>query len=256
MLHDLVGPIVGSEAGRPEPERERLLVELLALNFHDHFELKPLLESVSLKVERAGRDSLEEVARRVADRQINMLMASANTLGTTAETVSLYFQETRTITDPLTEESCYQRAGSMKLQTESERINDQQDPALFVNDFGGQSVCVRSPDGDILLTINVLKRDFQPKQVRLSLRITYNTETGKSRNADFWISPFDFPVTDNMQLDPKHRFAFVLYDMPDKDQPMELKLVWFPEGYITSRERPVNYAEIRRMLGVEKTVSK
>jgi hypothetical protein len=28
--------------------------------------------------------------------------------------------------------------------------------------------------------------------------------------------------------------------------------VWFPEGYITERERPINYYEVNRMLGVER----
>jgi len=37
-----------------------------------------------------------------------------------------------------------------------------------------------------------------------------------------------------------------------KDDTVHLKPVWFPKGYITERERPVNCLEVRKLLEVEK----
>ena len=43
MFANLISPIIGSrdENNKYDPRREQLLVELLALNFHEHFESKP-----------------------------------------------------------------------------------------------------------------------------------------------------------------------------------------------------------------------
>src|SRR5436853_7768041 len=44
MFTSLIAPIMGPQKGDTIPaDREQLLVELLVLNFHEHFELKPLL---------------------------------------------------------------------------------------------------------------------------------------------------------------------------------------------------------------------
>jgi hypothetical protein len=70
---------------RVDLERERLLVELLTLNFHEHFESKPLLLHVEKRIrsELSGQDreralsSLVSIVRRVSDRQIATLMWEA-----------------------------------------------------------------------------------------------------------------------------------------------------------------------------------
>jgi hypothetical protein len=72
-----------------EPERRAVFSELLALNFHEHIELKPLLQEVDdalLDKTRSGitaayakrvalrREELRSVARRVRERQVAMLV--------------------------------------------------------------------------------------------------------------------------------------------------------------------------------------
>ena len=84
MFKDLIGPIIGtSDPGKINIDRERLLVELLALNFGEHFEFKPLLLQVNEKLvkqikdnkqRKKARDSLRSVARRVSQRQIALLL--------------------------------------------------------------------------------------------------------------------------------------------------------------------------------------
>ncbi len=259
MLHDLVDPILNINSGPPAPQRERLLVELLALNFHDHFELKPLLENVASKMDSEGMASLEQIARRVIDRQTNMLLATAESYDKTATVTTLFFQECATIeniTRNCIEDDIWREKIEKGYNQSSENLEvSVYDSPNFFNDMSSDSVCVFSPDGRVKIEIAVLGRTITPKRLNLSLNITKfsGLKQLKYLNADFWITPFDFPMTDNMRLDPKHRFAVVLYEMPDDpEQPIQLKLIWFPEGFITARERPVNYCEIRQMLGLAK----
>jgi hypothetical protein len=70
-----------------DADRELLLAELLALNFHEHFEFKPLLlhaderlskvsaRDITSATRSRARDGLRSVARRVSARQIASLQA-------------------------------------------------------------------------------------------------------------------------------------------------------------------------------------
>src|SRR5574337_133378 len=74
MFNSLINPFVGSQSGERMPvDREQLLVELLALNFHEHFELKPLFERVDKRLAKEGnqeaRNALRSIADRIVDRQ-------------------------------------------------------------------------------------------------------------------------------------------------------------------------------------------
>ena len=87
MFSDLIDPIVGQRSGNEIPaDRERLMAELLTLNFHEHFEFKPLLlyvdqrlaskniEGMSKEDALKERNSLRSIARRVIGRQIALLI--------------------------------------------------------------------------------------------------------------------------------------------------------------------------------------
>ena len=109
MFSDLIDPIVGSRSGDEiSADRERLMVELLALNFHEHFEFKPLLLYVDQRLASGNiegmaeddvikeRNSLRSVARRVIGRQIALLVkegAEEPTLLTISDTDKSKFPE-------------------------------------------------------------------------------------------------------------------------------------------------------------------
>src|SRR5436190_22144652 len=82
MFNSLISPIAGPQRGdQPIPvDRELILTELLALNFNENFEMKPLMDDA---VQRLGaekkdkknkegedpREPLWSIARRIAERQ-------------------------------------------------------------------------------------------------------------------------------------------------------------------------------------------
>ena len=88
MFRELVGPLLQSETEQvksganmdlPRAQRLALLAELLALNFHEHFELGPLLRYVDTlpgQTEEA-RARLRSTSRRVISRQLAPLLSTA-----------------------------------------------------------------------------------------------------------------------------------------------------------------------------------
>jgi hypothetical protein len=89
MFRELVGPLLQSETEQaakgantdlPRAQRLALLAELLALNFHEHFELGPLLRYVDTLPGQTedARTRLRSTSRRVISRQLAPLLSTAN----------------------------------------------------------------------------------------------------------------------------------------------------------------------------------
>src|SRR4029079_107281 len=88
MMRALLGPLrqseteqaaKGDQADLPRAQRLALLAELLALNFHEHFELGPLLRYVDTLPGQTedARQRLRSTSRRVISRQLAPLLSSA-----------------------------------------------------------------------------------------------------------------------------------------------------------------------------------
>ena len=280
MLQHLIGPFVGRAAGDEplDPRRARALLDLLALNFHTHFELKPLLLKVDSELQLKGyeddRRALRSTARRVVDRQIAMLWAAGsapggnrlNASGSAASSrpsqANLWFVQVQELDDP----NVTLLADPDGKAGGDEKINRAWNPALFTNG-AGQGVCSLSPDRAYAVRFRV--EGFDPKEG--TAKVAWSIADAQACKAagdraqkkpawqdggwPFTLSPYDFPLTDNAPLDPSQRFALNLYNVHFIDQEsspvLQIKLVWFPRGYITERERPMNYYQVNKTLGLE-----
>jgi hypothetical protein len=246
MFSNLIGPLTGSPKDQPiPPEREKLLVELLALNFYDHFEFKPLFEFVyektlsrmAPKEAEEAKMSLKSIARRVIDRQVASLIKEGSENDRT-EVYTLTFWE-----PPPNEEQKQSLQGFMKS---GERI--------FFSDFSPMS----SPDGKWQLKITTT--DLDPKGNVTLLVLGSSKSSMKDKRPDdikkeFYLTPFSFPLTDNTLLADGNRFAFIL-DGVRTDETLKIRsvvitLIWFPKSYFTARERPTNYPEFASKLGLK-----
>ena len=256
MFHDLIDPIVGplKEGERIPLDRERLLVELLTLNFHEHIEFKPLLEDLykrlatnkSLSREDAviQRSRLSSVARRVIDRQITVLSVEAEKYGLQGyEPEQIYFKN-----------SIGTNVGECHWTKETDGLplNGPAMPAALY-----EKVCVKSPDNAYLVEILLSEIDIQNHTCTISVTIKDLPAHTIVRVQEFTLTEFDFPFTDNTRIDKDHRFSLVIDNFVGIDVPPEeeitvgLRLVWFQKDFITSRERPLNYSEIRKLLNVD-----
>jgi hypothetical protein len=236
LFENLIGPIGGSTSGDGlDPDHQRLLVELLMLNFHEHIEFKPLLIDTDVRLANAisdknkarlARNSLRSVARRVRDRQVAVLMKeqeSTYTIDSECEAHSLNC-------DFLESDSSYKQ----------EKVWN-----------------VLSPDGKYSVRIRISDMDWENEKFKATLLII-DESSGRTRPFSFHVTSYDLPFTDNMIISRHQRFAIGVsnVDLAEEmdggtENRVTLQAVWFPKGYILPHERPVNYQEIRDLLELD-----
>jgi len=247
MFTSLIGPITGpqKDGQRISPDREELLAELLALNFNENFELKPLLEDASkMLTSNAGstgssptangpdpRESLWSLARRIAQRQKASIAREWSASKTHHEGCEFF---------TLTVDS---RVG----------VPSEGPPCQLAIAFG-QVVPLKSPDDNFTLQIALVRPDWKNQTVEVSA-VPFLTKQVNPLESDtayrFPLSWFDFPLTDNTLLPDGNRFAVYLRLISSDPQKLTVVVVWFPKGYFTPRERPLNYGEVQQLLGRE-----
>jgi hypothetical protein len=267
MFTSLIGPIVGSQKdGEAIPaDRERLLAELLALNFHENFELKPLMEDADQRLAAEAsskqkqpsegldvREPLWSVARRIAERQKAsiawewaMYRASQRQQGhlpglllgrTSAESsvrnCEVYFLNL----DPSPRRPDIIKAGS----------------SCELSAAFKETIDLTSPDGNYTLRLVVSNPDWKDQTVKVSAQ-PFLSEQDSAKPTDptyaFDLTWFDLPLTDNTLLPDGNRFAAYLRTFYPQLQKVIVAVMWFPKGYFTPRERPLNYNEVQELLG-------
>jgi hypothetical protein len=276
MFGHLISPILGgSRDNALDPDKERLLVELLALNFHEHFEFKPLLlhadeqlryltrsrvkgitDRQNMTDEDARqwidsrRDSLESVATRVRERQLAVIGAPERKVqcanskkggGDSEVRITLYGSE-------------------FPGETLPEQENP---PSQFVRQFTKidntsyiqKQIEIISPNCETKLDISFKNPDWSEGNVKVYIDNTRLGANEPSNDFDFTITPFDLPLTDNTLLANRNRFAIAVVDHVkenDEEGPyMYIQLVWFPLEYFPPRERPTDYKEISSLLDLK-----
>ncbi len=270
MFSDLIGPVVGprKEGEEIDVSRERLLVELLALNFDEHFELKPLLMHVDTRL--AG-----EEARARADNHPQAAQSLARERGSLRSIARRVIQ--RQIA-ALTQGQEKAPPGEDRAKVVTLTLCQQGDAAAGPCGGGegvygfGQAIADTSPDGKQGLTILITEPDWenQTVTVQTAVRRAGGPQAGQDRRDEtsavlngFHLTWFDFPLTDNTLLGDGNRFALVLEALGAPTAGSNgaapncaagctavVKLIWFPKDYFTPRERPINYQEFRSRLGI------
>ncbi len=271
MFTSLIGPIAGSQKdGNPIPaDRERLLAELLALNFHENFELKPLMqdaadrlvaEADAQKKSSTGapdaREPLWSVSRRIAERQKASIawewaayragqggQGPAPGLLSWPWRVSAQSNTQGCEVNFLTVDPTPRRADIVKAGTTCQL-------AVGFRD----TVDLNSPDGNYTLRLVAASPDWQSQTVRISAQPFLSRQESANPTDptySFVLSWFDLPLTDNTLLPDGNRFAVYLRTCFPQLQKVVVAVLWFPKGYFTPRERPLNYREVQQLLGVK-----
>lgn len=262
MFGNLIDPIFGMKKIEDIPvEEESLLVELLALNFHEHIELKPLMlhadQRLRQEIKRIEEDkkdtkstdkknvleerhaSLLSNAKRVKDRQVAMLQGE--------------------MTEPKDcKEGCQEKAEQTfylerKDLKESESFdvrppdhNGEGCPEQAYN-RDGKVFKIMSPDCRDVLQVSFVKVVWEERTVRLHAVV-------RDEGNEFTISPYDFPFTDNTLLPSGNRFAIYYVDWSSKNTSMpetiRIRFLWFPKNYFPPRERPMDYKAFRKLSGL------
>jgi len=242
MFNTLIDPVVGSRKGDSIPAgQETLLVELLALNFHEHFELKPLLvhaderlgakqvDGMTAQQAQAAREALRSTVRRISAQQIASLIRESTSTQTQTQGCSIYL-----------------------LNIQAEASGNQTGVTCQVSKPFEEVIGVKSPDGKYTLNAVVSNPDWENETFDVSVNLTTNNPAEEQRYQDltynFVLTWYDLPLTDNTLLPDGNRFAFTLAAVM-KGKESTLRLIWFPKDYITPRERPLDYRQYLQLVG-------
>lgn len=249
MFGQLIAPIAGPNAGGAnlDPIRYAVLAELLTLNFHEHFELKPLLQDADdrlatyqggIKPEaiQEARSDLRQAAHRVIQRQIAQLWddpVGACTPGARMETTFQF------VSDPELEETLGEAADAATQLVPGKTL---------------KTFLVSSPDCRDTLSIVFDKPDFTAERVHVLITPATSSQADTDYRFDFDLTSFAFPFSDNAVLPNENRFAFFIKDVSQLDDTgtskiMRVGLRWFPHNYYPPTERPTDYKEFRKALG-------
>lgn len=245
MFHDLIGPIVRSDkdSGEIPVDREQLLVELLALNFHEHFELKPMMLYVDDRLatkpvkpldhvrRKPPRESLRSISRRVLQRQLALLTKA--TKGSSPEDDARLYRLELAQRTP-------QSPGSLPCSSADKYIR-----CGYFNDL----ISIPSPTGGYILNLTVEPPNWEDQTFTVRIGIVDEAKR-VSADHDFLLTWFDYPFTDNTLLADGTRFSLVIDQVKPEENRAILKLVWFPKDYFSARERPINHRQFREKLGL------
>ena len=272
MFRELVSPVVSGDAaalGENKPQRLALLAELLALNFHEHFDLGPLMLFVDEVPGQTqlSRNRLRSISRRVISRELAVLGRPAT------EGKGVQCASERTDVD-------------IWLMADAKEPLNKPQACELVSDNGGKEAyfacssveheaaslapfTVSSVDCQDRLQILLADLDWPTNTVRIlatSAPPDAPVASGGAQDAaipefvEFTLSPYAMPFSDNTLLRSGNRFGIYIRQIEPSREPceapacdpttrlMRLSLIWFPRDFIPPRERPTDFEAIRKSL--------
>ncbi len=203
---------------RPESaglEAKMLNLEMLAYNFHESLNLKPLFLHMDRQVAASGGagkaayvDRLNRVAREVTTRQMVLLEEVGKKFSRTVD-----FDKLRAT------------PGGLDLDPETLTLD------RTTRDF----------------MLSVAEVDPERREVTIEMGVRTPEESANVRRLTFHVGYFDFPMIDNTRLSRDQRCAVILDQFGDSSA--ELTLVYFPGSYASLKEK-VSYDEVVEKLRV------
>jgi len=274
MFGQLIGPIADRKQGEPmDPARYALLVQLLALNFHEHFEFRPLMQHAddALKAAhgmtpaqaQAMRDALRSVAHRIIDRQVANLGAEQKTnCSPSGPGHVTFWLFARDVTDEQVKlfrgnnpADNFSRLQGETFEVSAPNCKDALTVAFANLEPGTESV-------DVFINRRGVATQVRPAGGAGATRGFISGALAKDGQGDvaqqdtfqFTLTPFSFPFTDNTPLADGNRFAVFVRDMTGTAHQsiMRVELRWFPDNYYQPTERPTDYRVVREALGVSR----
>jgi hypothetical protein len=205
---------------RPETaglEAKMLNLEMLAYNFHESLNLKPLFAHMDRQIATANSaekanfvNRLSQVAREITTRQMVLL-----------EQVGQKFSRTVDM------DKFRNSPGGLELE-----------PQKLMLDRTGR---------EFMLTVQEFHPERRSLKMELGVRTTRDSASVQRRV--FEVSYYDFPMIDNTRLSNDQRAAVVLNQIDETGA--DLTLVYFPGSYASLKEK-VSYDEVvekLRMMG-------
>lgn len=214
---DMFKSIIGSflDTTTHSLDTKLLNLELLAYNFQDSINLKPLFLDLEKQIDDENNKEhlarLEMLAKEITQKQLHVL-----------EQVGHKFDR------------------SIDLESLAKQ---QEGPGVSLDE-----ATLKLGDSERRFRITVPAVDVEHKRVRINLYIdTPKSSDFPSQFQDFWLGFFDFPVIDNTRLSNDERCAIVLTDFNPEESIAEITVVYFPGSYASLKEKPYYEEVIQRL---------
>ena len=261
MFQGLINPILGSQKdGQDIPiDREQLMVELLALNFHESFELKPLMLHVEHR--RAQQEIKEKFTDEEKTKKINQLRSIARrVLQRQLAMISKGASDSRSV-----HQTCIYR---IDLEGEAKAGGAQEypspPPCSTIKRTFRELIEIKSPNGAYSLYLEIYpphesdlqihpsheSTSWEEQSFQVELSVFDHKHKKSVADHDFMLTWFDFPFTDNTVIADGTRFSLVINAIDAEKKSARFNLVWFPQDYFSARERPINHSQFREKLGI------
>ncbi len=209
MFNSIIGSFLTSRTDAGSLESKVLNLELLAENFHESLNLKPLFLHLKREIDRLTdrtlrkeyQDRLEMVAREVTRKQMWVLEEAGKKF------------ERRIDLDSLRS-----NPGGLQLDDDSLMIDE------IRRDF----------------RVIVLEADSVSKNIKVRLEVRTLTDSAQSNSegdvVEFWVGFFDFPMIDNIRLSHDQRSSIVLTEFEDGSA--DISVLEFPGSHASLKEKP------------------
>jgi hypothetical protein len=216
MFMSIIQSFLGPSSTSIEDRTVKL--ELLAYNFHESLNLKPLFTQLELEISRSAspakreqRDRIEKVAMEVTRKEMVVL-----------EGVGTSFERTVDFDD------LSRSPGGLAVE-----------PGRLT---------LSGTDRNFALVVKKVDVERKELQVRLEVR----TARGRSGDfdtdeAEFWTGFFDFPMIDHTRLSHDQRCAVVVRNFSRSSA--RIALVVFPGSYASLKEKPYIQEMLKDLLG-------
>jgi hypothetical protein len=199
---------------RPEQtslEAKMLNLEMLAYNFHDSLNLKPLFASVDREITTTKDDKpyyigrLNQVSKEIITRQLVLLEQVGNKFSRNVDFDKL-------------------KANPGGLELEPEKLK--------LDGIGREFM------------LSILEFDPLARQIKVELGVRTEGNSAVQRRV-FNVGVYDFPMIDNTRLSNDQRAAIVVNQLNNAGA--DLTLVYFPGSYASLKEK-VSYDEVVEKL--------
>jgi len=205
-------------ARAPSLDARVLNLELLAYNFHESLNLKPLFAHVYREVLRSNhplkqelRQRLDKVAREITRKQMLVLEGSGKKF------------ERKFHLDGVPKSK-----GGLAVELEEQ---------------------VMTLDGiqrEFRIYVEEVNHETQELRLRLDVITPENSDRFMTNSADFWVGFYDFPMIDHTRLSHDQRVAVTLSNFDDNRA--NITVVYFPGAYASLKEKPYYQEVVKELL--------
>jgi hypothetical protein len=233
-----------------------LQLELLTYNFHESLNLMPLFEYLSRRINEETKDPavrkaykyrLVKMSRAIISKQLSSLEAVSKPIPFTfQDTLFTYKKSTAYLKD-----GAYREQIDDLIEQNSAALNGRENFCTFSDSVFNKK---KFDSLQHVIRIKILEYDTgnTAVRVRLTIQTRYPGQPAIpeiTRQTEFIVNYFEFPMIDNTRLENDMRLAVVLNSMgsetgmnksglPVKTNRIELKVIYFPGSRSSLKEKP------------------